>query len=533
MDMNPKTVLVIGGGFSGIVCISHLKVEGLQPVCYEKSNKYGGTWCYRKEAMDGQASIMPTTTINHSKEMGAISNFPPRKEFSNYMRHSECYQYLIEYVKHSDCERYIRYNIEVLHIKKALDYENTGRWIATSKNVVTGEVMTETFDGVLVATGHINKPIIPKFPGQDKFKGRIIHTHSVKEAEVFAGQTVVIVGIGCSAADAAVEISRVAKQVYLSSRSGSFIWNRVGRNGNPIDTMLLRRIFTFLLDILPTRLVSWYLETFYNDVIFDHRFYYSKPKCHVLSKEPSVNDYIGSKLLSGLVIQKCDIVKFTENEVLFEGDDSPIKVDTLIMGTGYTWGFPFLEDGIITKDNDRINLYKCMYPPQLPHSTLAIIAFFLPFGPGFPVAELQIRWACYLLAGKGILPSKDIMMKDIMERYKANLKRYCPGEKISLRIDFVHFCDDLAEQFGVKPHLVKYLFTDFPLFMKLMFGPSLSYQYRLQGHGKWDGARNAIMNVEERIQWPLRKRKAMKKSFFRYILEYLINIGLLNSDVWN
>lgn len=530
--MSPKRVLVIGGGFCGIGSISHLKAEGMEPVCYERSNKYGGTWCYRKETMYGQASIMPTTIINHSKEMGALSNYPPRKEFSNYMKHSDLYQYIIDYAKHFDCEKYIQYNMEVLHIKKALDYEATGKWMATAKNVITGQVTVDTFDGVFVATGHVNRPLIPKFAHQEKFKGEILHTHSLKEVESFTGKNVVIVGMGCSALDAAVEISRVAKQVYLSSRSGSFIWNRVGRHGNPIDAMLLRRCFTFLLDILPISLVSWYLQTFYNDVIFDHRFYYSNPKYHIMSKEPAVNDHIASKLLSGSVIQKRNIREFTENGVFFDGDDGPTEVDVVCMATGYSWGFPFLEDGILTIDGDRTNLYKQMYPPQLPHPTLVFIGFVNPYGPGFPIGEIQIRWASYLLTGKGCLPSKDVMMNDIIKRYKANTKRYCPSKQLSLRVDFVQYCDEIAMQMGVKPNLLKYLFTDFPLFLKIVFGPSLSYQYRLEGHGKWEGAREAIMTSDERTQWPLRKKPAVKKTLLRYLLEYIVNIIPLNAHIW-
>lgn len=321
-------------------------------------------------------------------------------------------------------------------------------------------------------------------------------------------------------------------QVYLSARSGSFIWSRVGRNGNPIDTMLLRRCFTFLVDILPINLISWYLETFYNDVIFDHRLYNSKPKYHMLSKEPAINDHIASKLLSGLVVQKGDIVEFGEDFVIFDGDDKPTKVDTIIMATGYSWGFPFLEDGVFTMEGDRINLYKCMYPPHLPHPTLAFLGFVNSYGPGFPVGEMQIRWAAYLLSGHGHLPSEDEMMKDLTKHFEDNVKRYCPSKQISIRVDFAQYLDDIAQQMGVKPKLLIYLFTDFPLFLKLVFGPLVSYQYRLEGHGKWEGAREAIMTAEERIQWPLRKKHPVKKSFLRYLLEYFVNLVPLNIKVW-
>lgn len=214
--MAPKKVLVIGAGIVGIVSIAHIAKEGMEPVCYELSDNYGGNWRYSKEVRYGQASIMPTTIINHSKEMGAFSIFPPRKEFSNYMRHTELLQYITDFVNHFDVERHIHYNMEVLKVEKALDYDKTGRWTVTTKNQKSGETILETFDGVFVCTGHINRPSMPKFSGQENFKGKIMHTHSLKEVEEFSGQTVVVVGAGCSALDAAVEISRVAKQVCSS-----------------------------------------------------------------------------------------------------------------------------------------------------------------------------------------------------------------------------------------------------------------------------------------------------------------------------
>jgi hypothetical protein len=38
----------------------------------------------------------------------------------------------------------------------------------------------ETFDFVIVATGHHWKPKLPDFPGVDKFKGGMMHSHSYR-----------------------------------------------------------------------------------------------------------------------------------------------------------------------------------------------------------------------------------------------------------------------------------------------------------------------------------------------------------------
>ncbi|KAF8778889.1 Dimethylaniline monooxygenase like protein [Argiope bruennichi] len=502
-----KRIAILGAGFSGMCSIWTLLEEGgFEPVCFEKTDQPGGTWCYRKEAIDGVGSIMPTTIINHSKEMGAVSNWIPPKESSNFLRHGELYHYALNIAKSRGALKYIQYNMEVTNVKRTDDYEGSGRWRVTTQNTVTGQISSDTYDGVLVCVGHINRPKMPSYPGQDLYKNQIIHTHSLKEVESYRNKIVVVVGMGCSGLDAAVEISNVAKQVYLSTRSGAHVFQRAGPHGYPFDYILLRRWLYILYSILPPHIMSWFLESIFMEPQFSSNMYAVKPLNHVFSKDPVINDALASKLLSGLIKQVPDILEFTEDGVIFEGDTEVTKADAVIMATGYTWKFPFLEDGILVHKQGRFNLYKCMYPAHLNHGTLAFIGFVLPFGPGFPIGELQIRWATQILAGNCKLPSKEVMLNDMLKKYRYNLSRYVPNEKRSIQVDFIQYCDDIASQMGVKPNFVKMLLTDPKLFLKLFFGPSLPYQYRLQGPHSWNGARKAIMTCEERVLYPLTKK---------------------------
>ncbi|GFR01764.1 dimethylaniline monooxygenase 5 [Trichonephila clavata] len=531
MNSHKKKIAVLGGGISGLAAVAILNEEDcFEPVCFEKTSNYGGTWCYREETEDGVGSIMSTTYLNLSKEMGALSNFPPPKEYNNFMRHQEFYQHATEYCKKNDVFRHVRYNTEVISVKKAFDYDETGRWIVTVKDRITNELITDVYDGVLVCTGHMNRPMMPTFPGQEQFKGKILHSHSLKRVSPYHRKNVVIVGMGCSGLDAAVEISNVAKQVYLSTRAGAHILNRLGNRGLPCDHLLIRRYLYYFVDILPTNAASWLIETCFVDLLYDQKLYAVKPKHGILSQDPSVNDHIGSKLMSGSVIMKPSIKCFTEDGVIFEGDSEVTQADSVIMATGYTWKFPFLEKGILEQENGQINLYKCMYPPELPHGSLGFIGFIMPVGPGFPAGEIQCRWAAQILAGKCKLPPKAKMYADIKKRYETNMKRYKPNDKMSIRVDYMQYCDDLTSQFGAKPNLLKLFFTDFPLFIKLMFGPILSYQYRLQGPHAWEGAREAIMTSEDRMLWPLTKRKAdeMRDNIFKVLFQRTITfLGIL------
>uniref|UniRef100_T1DCI0 Flavin-containing monooxygenase n=1 Tax=Cupiennius salei TaxID=6928 RepID=T1DCI0_CUPSA len=534
-----KMILVIGGGFGGLGAVKSLKEEGFEPVCYEKTPHKGGTWFYRHETPMGLPSIMPTTVINHSKEMGTISNYVPNKRLPNYMPHTDLLKTFNDVGEKFDCFKHFVCQREVLKVKQSADYDETGRWDVRVKNTETGEILEETYDGVMVCTGHITYPKMALYPGMEEYQGEIMHTHNLKGLEPYKGKKVVVVGIGCSGLDAAVEVSNVASQVYLSTRSGAWIFPRVGPLGLPLDFALMRRCFAYFQDMFGYKIMSWILENLFLNRRFNHNLYNLRPLHPAMCKDPVVNDLLPARVITGSVLIKKDIKCFSEKGIVFENETKVTEADVVIMATGYTWKFPFLEDDIIRTEGNRINLYKCMYPPHLKHPSLAIIGFLLPFGPGFPMGEIQCRWAVQVFSGKSLPPCQKEMMADIIKRHEENSKRFfqSPSEKMSIRVDFVQYQDEIASQIGAKPNMWKFLFTDPTLFWALMFGPSLPYQYRLQGPHKWDGARNAILTVYDRVRFPFsgeehEKSKKLNLSS-NFLIKYLMIFLLIAFWLYN
>ncbi|KAJ1375014.1 hypothetical protein KIN20_038237 [Parelaphostrongylus tenuis] len=65
-----------------------------------------------------------------------------------------------------------------------------------------GNKCSEVFDGVLLCCGHHAIPRLPSpWPGQDQFKGRVIHSHSYRSHKGYEDKVIVIVGIGNSGGD--------------------------------------------------------------------------------------------------------------------------------------------------------------------------------------------------------------------------------------------------------------------------------------------------------------------------------------------
>lgn len=87
--MKPKVVAIIGAGVAGIGSAKCCLEAGLQVVVFEKTNYIGGLWHYHEDIDEnGIASVMKSTVINTSKEVSSFSDFPPKKENSNYMHHT-------------------------------------------------------------------------------------------------------------------------------------------------------------------------------------------------------------------------------------------------------------------------------------------------------------------------------------------------------------------------------------------------------------------------------------------------------------
>ena len=98
--------------------------------------------------------------------------------------------------------------------------ENT-RWLLAIE--VNGASTTETFDGLVVCTGRHLYPHFPKFQHQERFQGDIIHSMNYKNAALFQGKRLLLVGSGASAADIAVQLCGSADRIYMSVKDGRWI----------------------------------------------------------------------------------------------------------------------------------------------------------------------------------------------------------------------------------------------------------------------------------------------------------------------
>ncbi|XP_057697447.1 flavin-containing monooxygenase 5-like [Corythoichthys intestinalis] len=502
-----RKVAVIGAGPSGLSAVKACLEEDMQPTCFESSDDLGGLWKFKEVSEPDRASIYRSLTINISKEMMCYSDFPIPADFPNYMHHSKILNYFRMYAEHFKLLKYIRYLTLVKSVKPCSDYTRTGKWEVVTEEK-DGKVETHVFDAVICCSGHYTYPNLPlkDFPGLDTFQGQYFHSWDYKGPEGMPGKRVVVVGIGNSGSDIAVESSKFAEQVYMSTRRGAWVIRQVSDDGLPVDMKYNTRFVHILFQLFPINFLNWLGEKTLN-AMYDHTMYALKPKHRLFSQIPVINDDLPFRILSGAVKIKPNVKEIRGSSVIFEDGSVAEKVDTIVFATGYNYDFPYLPANTLYKSGHRVGLYKHVFPPNMEHSTLAVVGFIHALGAIMPQAEMQARWVAQVFKGKKKLPSNQAMMKAVEQDTKQMEKSYIVSKLAPLQVDFVSYMDDLAGEIGARPSLLWLLLTDYALFKEVLWGPVTAYQYRLMGPSKWDGARRAILTQFQRMFQPLKTRK--------------------------
>ncbi|GMT06013.1 hypothetical protein PENTCL1PPCAC_28187, partial [Pristionchus entomophagus] len=499
--MGKKRICVVGAGAAGLPSIRHALLYGFDVVCYESQGTIGGLWRFKPEETD-EASVMKSTVINSSKELTAYSDFPPPATAANFMHNTHMCKYLEDYAENFNLTQHIKHYHRVHNVERAPDFAQTGQWIAYLEDLKTNKQWTEVFDGVLVCTGHHTIPYWPKdpWPGQSDFKGQIMHAHSYKDHRGFEDKTVVIVGVGNSGGDIAVELSKIAKQVYVVSRRGTWVFNRVYDYGRPSDCFLNTRATSFFWHNLPPWMVNKAVEGKLNQR-FDHEVYGLKPSHGVFGQHPMVNDELPNRIASGTIRIKPVIKKITEHGVEFDDGTKVDDVDAIIVSTGYSFDLPVMEKGkLVPVVENEVELYQLIFPMNVERDTLGVIGFFQPYGSIMAIAEMQARVVLEVIAGRSKLPTMEQRRQSVKDKREQMAKRYAKSRRHTIQVDYIPYMDEMAAMIGCEPPVWhSYLPNDPSMAISSLFAPFASYFYRLRGPHAWPGAREAVLTIEDRI----------------------------------
>ncbi|KAI9370149.1 hypothetical protein BJX61DRAFT_544908 [Aspergillus egyptiacus] len=399
-----KRVAVIGAGPSGAIAVDALMQEGAFDVVrvFERQERAGGNWVSREteqptpldidglstRTADAPIAIPPNlprytpalsthrytdshvypnlhTNVDASVMEYSVEKIPAiRSDWSiglhgsdtPFRHHRVICQYIEDLLNRNGYQDLVEYNTTVERAEKD---PQTGSWVLTLRRAGGAAGLdywwTETFDALVVASGHYHVPYVPAIPGlkefTERYPGCVEHAKQYRGPKKYQGKKVITVGASVSAADTAVSLIDSAQTPIYAVVRGKY-------------------------------------NIYFGDEAFKHPQIERRPPISHIDSDNGART------------------------VHFEDGTSVSHVDHLIFGTGFTWTLPFLPH-IPIRNNRVPDLYLHVF-----HQSDPSLVFLGAVGAGltFKVFEWQAVAAARVLAGKAQLPPLEEQKKWETER---------------------------------------------------------------------------------------------------------------------
>jgi dimethylaniline monooxygenase (N-oxide forming) len=418
---------IIGAGSSGIAAVKALHERSIPFDCFEASDVLGGNWVFGNR--NGMSAAYRDLFINVSRERMSYSDFPMPASYPDFPHHTHIAEYFNDYVDHFGLRSLITFNTSVTHAARRDD----GSWEVT---LDSGE--RRVYDALLVANGHHWDPRWPEpaFPGADTFAGEQLHAHSYVDNSLFAGRNVVILGMGNSAMDIAVESSYVAAHTYLAARQGAWIIPKYVF-GRPVDQLPNDARVPFWIR---QRIIHRIIRSYTGD---PERYGLPRPNHRFGEAHPTVSGRILDRIAHGTITPVPNIAALEGSSVRFT-DGTVVDADVVVYCTGYRITFPFFDPDLISAPDNHIELYRRVFHPDIPG--LYFIGLLQPLGAIMPLAEAQSEWVGDHLLGDYALPSPAELRADIAADQAAMRARYVASKRHTIQVDFDDYLRDLAAE---------------------------------------------------------------------------------------
>jgi len=430
---NHQKVCIVGAGSSGIAACQVLGARGIEFDCFEKGSMIGGNWRYEND--NGTSSAYRSLHINSARKLMSFKSFPMPEDYPDYPSHFQVAKYFDDYAERFGLNEKIAFNSEVIAAEPAGE-----GWEVTIEDA-DGDRRSQRYRAVIVANGHHWKPRWPEppFPGADSYAGEQMHVHHYREPDVLEGKRVLVLGIGNSAVDVAVESSRIAGKTFMAMRRSAYVLPKF-LGGKPIDEAS-PPVTTYL----PMSVRRFFMKRLLKLSVGEMTDYgLAKPDHKLLEAHPTVSSELLPRIGHGDITVKPNIDRFAGGRTVRFADGSEEQIDLTIYCTGYEIAFPFLDPRVFTARDNRMPLYKRAVAVETPG--LYFIGFVQPLGPIMPIAEAQSEWIADLLTGGAALPEAAEMRKEIAAYERWMDKRFVSSKRHTIEVDFHPYLREIKRE---------------------------------------------------------------------------------------
>jgi cation diffusion facilitator CzcD-associated flavoprotein CzcO len=349
------TTLIIGAGPAGLAMAGQLAHRGLPFTLLEASDYVGFSWRNHYDRLH----------LHTVKQYSALPYFPYPADYPTYVSRLQFVEYLERYLEHAGIKPL--FNQKVVSIRQMPDQH----WQVQTE--------TDTFEAeqVVVATGYNRVPNVPELPGQRDFRGIIWHSSEYRNGAPFRDENVLIVGMGNTGAELALDLLENGAKPFISVRGPINIIRRevFGRPAQP-TAILLSKLPNWLCDLLAGLSqkinvgdVSAYgLGKPQNSPTYDTR----------RGKTPVIDIGTLDQIKAGAIKVVPRIERVNAKTVTF-ADGRELTFDAIILATGYRPGLAsFLSNDLVARVTNERGYPKDLWFSEPSLQGLYFLGFSIP-----------------------------------------------------------------------------------------------------------------------------------------------------------
>lgn len=331
--MKEVSIIIIGAGPAGLAVAGRLEKQGITDyVLLEASDKVGFAWHNHYDRLH----------LHTVKEWSHLPHDPFPEEYPRYVSRQQLVDYLTNYADKFSIHPVFNQTVKKIQLSEA-----------THKKLWSVETQSEIYlsEHVVIATGVNHTPKVPDWSIDCSFEGDITHSRFYKNASPYKGKSVLVVGMGNTGAELALDLSEHDIDVHLSVRSPISIVPR-DLNGKPVQ------VTAKMLNKFPFGIGDW-LGSQIRKVYFGNLQPYglevSKVHPTVQLRETGKTPIVDIGTVDAIKKGKIKIhpdIKSVEASSVITVDSKRISIDSIILATGYSANIdkflpsviPFLDD---------------------------------------------------------------------------------------------------------------------------------------------------------------------------------------------
>ncbi len=205
-DREP-TVLIVGGGQSGLSVAASLVLLGIDTLLIDKYPRIGDSWRKRYHSL----ALHNITDLNNLPHLPFPPHWPsylPKDMLGNWL---EVYAQTMEINNWTNTE-----------LGSATYDASEARWTAVLRNN-DGTERTVRPRHLIFANGLVGKPSMPDLPGLKDFKGEVMHTSAFSSGADWKGKRALVLGTGTSAHDVAQDLHSNGADTTIIQRGSTTV----------------------------------------------------------------------------------------------------------------------------------------------------------------------------------------------------------------------------------------------------------------------------------------------------------------------